>query len=206
MVTAALAASAPVPVAALKPVASGVPLGSAGEDAELLGRSAGHEPRVHSALVAPLSPHRAASLEGRSLELGPLVQWIRGQDAEEVLVEGVGGWAVPLAWSFGVPELAEALGLPVLLVAADRLGTLNHTLLTVAAIRSRGLPLAGVVLNRGPGGVAAEDRSGTYNLEDLRQLLPGVAVAPFPALAEVSIEALGLAGRTLRHALGLSGL
>jgi len=54
--------------------------------------------------------------------------------------------------------------------------------------------------------VAAEDRSGTYNLEDLRQLLPGVAVAPFPALAEVSIEALGLAGRTLRHALGLSGL
>jgi len=94
----------------------------------------------------------------------------------------------------------------VLLVAADRLGTLNHTLLTVAAIRSRGLPLAGVVLNRGPGGVAAEDRSGTYNLEDLRQLLPGVAVAPFPALAEVSIEALGLAGRTLRHALGLSGL
>ena len=203
LVTAALAASAQGPVAALKPVASGVPPGAAGEDAELLARAAGHEPRVHAALVAPISPHRAASLEGRSLELGRLVQWVRGQDAEQVLVEGVGGWAVPLAWSWGVPELAEALGLPVLLVAADRLGTLNHTLLSVGAIRARGLPLAGVVVNRGVGGASGEDPSRPHNLEDLRQLLPGLAVVPFPALAEPTIEALAAAGRTLREALGL---
>ena len=63
------------------------------------------------------------------------------------LVEGVGGWRVPLDRSIGVREWAEELALPVLLVARATLGTLNHTLLTVDSIRQTKLPLLGIVLN-----------------------------------------------------------
>jgi dethiobiotin synthetase len=66
---------------------------------------------------------------------------------EMVVCEGVGGWAVPLTREESCSDLARALGWPVILVVANRLGAINHTLLTVEAIARSGLPLAGVVLN-----------------------------------------------------------
>jgi len=66
---------------------------------------------------------------------------------EVLVMEGVGGWEVPMNGKETFADLAEALGWPVVLVVANRLGALNHTLLTERAIRDRGLPLAGVVLN-----------------------------------------------------------
>ena len=65
-----------------------------------------------------------------------------------VIVEGVGGWEVPLAANYRVSDLARDLGLPVILVAANRLGALNHILLTVDAIRAKGLTCAGIILNQ----------------------------------------------------------
>lgn len=65
-----------------------------------------------------------------------------------VLVEGVGGWEAPIAANYRVSDLAADLNLPVLLVAGNRLGVLNHTLLTVAAIRAKGLVCAGIILNQ----------------------------------------------------------
>lgn len=101
-------------------------------------------------LRAPLSPERAAELEGMTLDLGRLHDaCLAGIGAEDfLLVEGAGGFYSPIASGALNADLAGGLGLPVLIVAADRLGTLNHTLLTVEAVRMRGLALAGLVLNQ----------------------------------------------------------
>jgi dethiobiotin synthetase len=64
-----------------------------------------------------------------------------------VIVEGVGGWLVPIAHRYYVSDLAAEIGLPIVIVAANRLGALNHTLLTVEAIDSRGQSCAGIILN-----------------------------------------------------------
>lgn len=193
VVTAALAAARRGRVVAAKPVASGVERGF-GEDAERIGRAAGHPPRVFARWRAPLSPHRAASLEGGSLDPAALDAWIRALDAETVLVEGVGGWRVPIGLSppYEVRDLARAAGGRVLLVAADRLGVLNHARLTVDAVRADGFDLAAVVLNR----CAGEDDSTRWNLEDLRMLL-SVPVVGFPRVDPDDLDALEAAGRAL---------
>jgi dethiobiotin synthetase len=99
------------------------------------------------------SPHISARLEGRA------VDWKRVADAfdwweencDALLVEGAGGWLVPLdEHDFTIADLASALRLPVLVVTNAELGTLNFTALTVQAIRNRGLTVAGIVINRVP--------------------------------------------------------
>ncbi len=123
------------------------------DDATLLATASGGLPLdeinpVHFA--APLSPYVAALLEGRSTDPSVLIDGFR-QLAEKhgtVLVEGAGGWEVPIAPDYRMSDLAAGLALPVILVAANRLGALNHILLTVAAIRAKGLTCAGIVLNQ----------------------------------------------------------
>jgi dethiobiotin synthetase len=97
-----------------------------------------------------LSPELAAALVGVSLTLDEVCAACRQgvTEADFLLVEGAGGFYSPLASGVLNADLAVALSLPVLLVAADRLGTIGHTLLTVEAIKRRGLTLAGVVLNQ----------------------------------------------------------
>lgn len=97
-----------------------------------------------------VAPDRAARLAGLSLTIDELAEACRTEVGEEdfLLVEGAGGFYSPLASDGLNADLAVNLGLPVLLVVADRLGSINHTLLTVEAIRRRGLFLAGVILNR----------------------------------------------------------
>ncbi|NLT72074.1 MAG: dethiobiotin synthase [Verrucomicrobiaceae bacterium] len=90
-----------------------------------------------------------------------------------VLVEGAGGWLVPLDHERTMADLAKALGLPVLLVAANRLGVLNHTLLTVSAIRESGLDCPGIYLNTPD---ATPDPSTATNRGVLRKRLPDIAV------------------------------
>ena len=97
-----------------------------------------------------LSPELAAALVGVSLTLDEVCAACRQgvTETDFLLVEGAGGFYSPLASGVLNADLAVALSLPVLLVAADRLGTIGHTLLTVEAIKRRGLTLAGVVLNQ----------------------------------------------------------
>lgn len=99
---------------------------------------------------APLAPYVAGLLENRQLDPRVLMDGYRRLAAahEMVLVEGAGGWEVPVAPGYRISDLAADLGLPVLLVAANRLGALNHILLTVAAIRAKGLHCAGIFLNQ----------------------------------------------------------
>lgn len=131
-----------------KPVSSG-----GREDAEALAAASGGleldavNP-IH--FEAALAPRVAAMLEGGSCGLERMLEGYRALADRHrvVLVEGAGGWETPLAEGLAISDLALALGLPVILVAANRLGALNHILLSVAAIRGRGLECAGVVLNQ----------------------------------------------------------
>ncbi|MBF0142031.1 MAG: dethiobiotin synthase [Magnetococcales bacterium] len=95
-------------------------------------------------LVAPLSPHESARLEGVTLRLDDFSLPVTGRP---LIVEGAGGVLVPLNATELMADLMVRLALPVIVVARTTLGTINHTLLTLEALRSRRLPLAGVVLN-----------------------------------------------------------
>lgn len=100
-------------------------------------------------LDAPAAPLVAAREAGLSIDPAALDRWFAavGSGRESVLVEGVGGWIVPVAEKFSSADFAVRLGLPVLVVVANRLGCLNHTLLTLESIRARGLACAGLILN-----------------------------------------------------------
>ncbi len=98
---------------------------------------------------APISPPAAAALEGREVDEALLVSgyhWL-AERAEIILVEGAGGFYSPISKHWLNADLAERIGLPVLIVAPNRLGTINQTLLTIEAVRQRGLTVAGVILN-----------------------------------------------------------
>lgn len=188
-VTAVLAAAARQfgTVIAAKPVESGVSLGI-GEDAQLLGAAGGHPPEQFVSYQAPLSPHRAAKMEGRTLDTRALAAWVSGLSADTILVEGAGGWRVPLTDRYDIADLAQSWGAPVLIVAADRLGVLNHTRMTMEAVLRDGCSVAGVALVRSPTG------SGSTNLEDLRELIrlpvldvPRILMHSFNDLATISI-------------------
>ena len=87
---------------------------------------------------------------------------------EHVVVEGVGGWLVPIRSDYFVSDLAVEMALPVLVVAQNRLGCLNHTALTVRSIAAHGLPCAGVVLN----GIPEEsDIAAMTNLDILKKII-----------------------------------
>jgi dethiobiotin synthetase len=100
-------------------------------------------------LKAAVAPLVAGMLENRPVDPVALLMATRDFIANhaEVIVEGVGGWRVPLADGYDMADFATDLGLPVIIVVGNRLGALNHTLLTVDAIRSRGLEIAGLVIN-----------------------------------------------------------
>ncbi len=95
------------------------------------------------------SPHLAAQLEGVSIQPEEMLLSIESfaKQYEMVLVEGVGGWRAPITESFWVSDLAKQLGLPVIVVSANRLGAINHTLMTLECIRQSGQTLAGVIMN-----------------------------------------------------------
>lgn len=123
------------------------------DDAHLLAAaSGGLDPdRVNPVwLRAAVAPLVAGMLENRPVDPAAVVADFRHFAAEHpvVVVEGAGGWRVPIAAGYDMADLAADLGLPVILVVGNRLGALNHTLLTVDAIRARGLPIAGLVVNQ----------------------------------------------------------
>lgn len=99
-------------------------------------------------LKNPLSPHRAAELEGVSISLDDFE--LPKVNTEYLIVEGAGGLMVPLNSKDLVIDLVAKLQLPLLLVARSGLGTINHTVLSIMALQQKNIPLIGVVMNGEP--------------------------------------------------------
>lgn len=138
----------------MKPVAAGVD--ALGQNDDVTALLASSSPTVPQSILnpylmrSPTAPHLAAAEEGREIEwpvLDAAFQEARA-NASRVLVEGVGGWCIPLSDTLMLADLPLRWDLPVILVAGIRLGALNHTLLTVDAIRASGCRLLGFVANQ----------------------------------------------------------
>ncbi|MBT0960177.1 dethiobiotin synthase [Denitromonas iodatirespirans] len=141
----------------MKPVAAGAECVDGvwiNEDAARLRAAGSVDPGLANlnpiCLRTAVAPHIAAAAEGVTIDPARiLAAFTRLQpQADLVLVEGVGGFRVPLTDGFDTADLAVALGLPVILVVGMRLGCINHALLTAEAIAARGLTLAGWVANQ----------------------------------------------------------
>ena len=130
-------------------------------------------------LRPPAAPYTASIIEHRTVDLDLIREAFgRARSAHpSLIVEGAGGWLVPITRDYFVADLAEEMGLPVAIVVANKLGAINHTLLTLAAIRSRGLACAGLILNRP---TADDDLATTTNRAMLEEL------AGVPILFEIS--------------------
>ncbi len=106
-------------------------------------------------LRTPAAPYTAAMIENRVIDLALIRETFAKLRAahEVVIVEGVGGWRVPISDDYCLSDLAADFALPVAVVVANRLGAINHALLTVESIRARGMDCAGIIFNHLPGSV-----------------------------------------------------
>ena len=177
--------------AALKPVAAGCEKTDEGlrnSDALLL-QSVITQPLAYDqinpyALEAAIAPHIAAQQEKRSLSVDRLSGFCRGvlSSADFTLLEGAGGWRVPLNARETLADLAKNLQLPVIIVVGVRLGCINHALLTFEAIVRDGLPVTGWVANC----VDPDMPVLQENIDSLRARLPIPCLGVVPFLTDQS--------------------
>lgn len=178
--------------AAAKPVASGCVRtleGLRNDDAlALLGEcslSLAYEEVNPFAFEPAIAPHLAAREAGAQLDVAgllPAVRRIVDKAADFTLVEGAGGWRVPLAGQENLSDLAKSLGLPVILVVGVRLGCINHAVLSAEAIEGDGLQLAGWVANI----VDPQTSRLQDNLATLAERLPAPCLGQVPHLLQPS--------------------
>jgi dethiobiotin synthetase len=171
--------------AGIKPVAAGTDAANRNEDVENI-RAASNvtlAPEVINpyCFTAAIAPHLAAAEQGVIIDFAPILSACASarQQADLLIVEGVGGFRVPLGVDRDSADLAVALALPVILVVGLRLGCINHALLTAEAIAARGLTLAGWVTNRiDPDMPRADD-----NIAALRERLGAPLLGSMPRIA-----------------------
>ncbi|GEK47444.1 dethiobiotin synthase [Halomonas pacifica] len=183
----------------LKPVASGCETTPQGlRNADALALQAVSAPAMDYAAINPhayapaIAPHLAAERAGDHLTLAGLVECLAPQLAlprDLILVEGAGGWRVPLNDREDLAGLASRLALPVILVVGLKLGAINYARLSAEAIRADGLTLAGWVAN----GIDAEMQEQAANLACLRRHLPEPCLGVVPPLGDGSPQALASA-------------
>ena len=189
-----------IAVRALKPVITGLeeepdPLWP--RDHELLAQVSGTRPE-NTMLVGygpPVSPHLAAQITQRPLELDSLVTAIRGatRPGQSLIVEGVGGLLVPLSERSSVRDLIRELALRVLIAARPGLGTINHTLLTLESARAAGLEVAAVVLTPWPDDPSVMERSNRETIARQGDVeVAGLGFVPGPDPATLAAATAGL--------------
>jgi dethiobiotin synthetase len=166
-------------------------------DDVLLAAAAGVDPAgvAPARFGPPVSPHLAATLAGEPLDPADLLAAFRRRavGADTVVVEGVGGLLVPLTCTYLVRDLACDLGLPLVIAARPGLGTINHTLLTLAAARAAALDVAGIVLTPWPRDPSTLELDNRATIERLGQ----VEVATLPRLPRADPALLAEAGAEL---------
>lgn len=180
----------------LKPVAAGCEPTAEGlrnSDALLLQEAASvklsYEQVNPIAFEPPIAPHIAAAQEGRNLSADRLAAYCRGammQPADLVLVEGAGGWRVPLSMRESLARLPQLLELDVILVVGMKLGCINHAILTAEAIARDGLRLAGWVANHVDPEMSCPDE----NLATLETLFRAPLLGRVPWMEDPSADAV----------------
>lgn len=169
-----------------KPIQSGSSQGTDTKDVCRLTQLPPH--RVHPeayCLKAPLSPHVAAALEHIDIDLAQIKRPVTNNC---LIIEGAGGVFVPINKHETMLDLMEKCGLPVIIVSANRLGTINHTCMTIAALRQRGLEIAGVILNENA--ADQEDPSLQTNREAIEHYGQVKVIATLKRLEPLCHEAL----------------
>jgi dethiobiotin synthetase len=168
-------------VIAVKPIEVGCDASSESPDGELLATATGQE-EPRTALVRygePLPPALAAERHGDPADIDVLLLQLEPLRslADVILMEGTGGLLEPITWEWNAVELARSLGAGALVVGTDRLGTINHTLLTLGALELAGVGVHGVVLT----GAARPDASTGANAEAIVRLsgLDRVTATPY---------------------------
>jgi dethiobiotin synthetase len=202
-------AQAGVRCAGFKPVAAGIDAQGVNDDVRVL-RAAGSVPLTDAEvgpcqLRAACAPHIAAALEGRVIDRALLLQaaQVLASRVDFLVVEGAGGFCVPLGAAGDMADLACDLGLPVVLVVGLRLGCLNHALLTAHAIAARGLRLAGWVGNAIDPRMPYRDHNTAtlgYEFGERRQV-PCLGLVPWLDAPNAASMAAHLDGSTLHSAL-----
>ncbi|MFW6058216.1 MAG: dethiobiotin synthase [Persicimonas sp.] len=174
-----------VDVVAIKPVESGT-TEEAGpvDDGAILARATGQSGPTEALvrLREPLAPPVAADIDGVALDMGAWCDTIRdyAKSADVVLVEGAGGLLSPLTWSETARDLAATLDASALVVAPDKLGTLNQTLLVLESLDHAGVPLAGVVFSA----TEFPDASSGRNAQTLRDFSGLARIAELPRVTD----------------------
>lgn len=182
---------------AMKPIASGcdeTPVGLRNEDAlalqSAMTESLAYEVINPVALKPAIAPHVAAVQAGKSVTAQRLIGFCRGlqmRPADLMLIEGAGGWRVPLNERETYASVPRELGTPVILVVSLKLGCINHALLTAEAIRADGLVVAGWVANRAEAETMSCEQE---TLDYLRSHMAAPCLGELPWLAEPDPVAL----------------
>ncbi len=182
-----------------KPVETGLTAGVE-PDSDVLARASGERNMLAEPLLQlpeALAPAVAADRAGAALDPDAVEARVRQlrRDGYTVVVEGAGGLLVPLTWEFTVLDLAESCDLDAVVVARPGLGTLNHVAMTVMMLRSREIPIRGIVLN---GRSATPDLAESTNPAALSRMIHGVRVLEVPNSPGTPVmEAAQIVGRLL---------
>lgn len=180
-------------VTGMKPIAAGAELINGelwNEDVAMLAAASNtnlpRELTTTYLLREPAAPHIAAQLEHVSLDMQQLLDCYQqiAQQSDSVIVEGVGGFCVPINDEVDTADLAVQLGLDVVMVVGLRLGCINHAMLTAEAIKARGLNLVGWVANQ----IDVNMSHQQANLQALEQRLPAPLIGVVPWMAAVSAQ------------------
>ena len=178
-----------------KPVQSGLDGGTDSEWVKSLSGANVH-PETYR-LTQPLSPHQAADIDGVKIQLGDFSL----PQAERLIIEGAGGCMVPLNWRDTMLDLMAHLGSCALLVARSRLGTINHTCLSLQALKAAGVPVLGVVM------VGQQGQLGSVaNREAIEHFGEVPVLAELPHFGTVNPEALAEFGMPERLVRALDSL
>ena len=182
-------------VGVMKPISAGcktTPAGLRNDDALLLQQQSNvnlaYDDINPYAYEAAIAPHIAANNLDTRIDIETIYQTFKciREKSDYVIVEGAGGWLVPLNDFQTMADLAKRLQLPVILTIGMRLGCLNHALLSVESIRASGLPLAGWVANQ----IDANMNNVSENIQTLIERIDAPLLAHIPYLQNLDIKAI----------------
>jgi dethiobiotin synthetase len=184
-------------VGVMKPIETGVDpkcSSTANSDAKFLMKVSGstdaEEEVCPYRLKIPASPYQASEIAGTPIQPATILEQLKILQSRHnmMLVEGIGGLLVPITTRYNVADLALEIGLPLIIVSRIRVGTLNHTLLTINAAREHGLKIKGVILNRQEGGDLDEVEKQQGKL--IEELSDTLILGTCPNIEDVSVEGI----------------